>query len=663
MPPELPAQLTPGEKPTGAPGAFRTERATPAAFGSLQAEALGRTGAALEGVGGELATMAVNFQKQQNETEVDAANVKFDEQRRKVLFDEDGFYAKKGKTAYDAMAPTAGEIEKMRADTRASLKNPEQQRMFDTLSRRSTQIDLRSMSVHAAQENQVYRVSVAESAIGNAQAEARAKWNDPVSFANALGDVKIHAENRARLMGHTDPEQIKHDVAHYESQTWDARIRAAANVNPLLARQMFDANEDRIADPTIKGNLDHLLSVAVLPQEARRDSEKVMTTTPLPNLQEAGGAPAAAGGGVPTSEVTGGSDAAKQHEQNIASLQGEIARKGQTPKNLKVLQAELATEQAALQKVNAGGQPASTKQQTAPTSATDTRALLATWVPAAEAEAERTHPGNMVYRDMVVAQVKGKVSTIAQMQDGLERQATKTLKDFIVANKITTMDEINANPQANQAMASVPPGALQGIVALLEHNGRTARGEYVKSDAKLVNDLRERIWLPDGDPQKITTPNQLTPYFAKGLNYTDSERLSKELQHSQTPEGNPFLKQVNGIKGAARRMLVNSMEAMNIRYPDLAEESAYRFAHDLDDRIAAARKVGPDAVQALFTPGNKDYVLDPNRVGGFMPTQQQIAASKARGIKPVTTPQAGGGAAVPRNPGETADAYLKRIGK
>ena len=40
--------------------------------------------------------------------------------------------------------------------------------------------------------------------------------------------------------GHTDPEQIRSDVAHYEGQAWVSRIKATMAENPLLARDMYE---------------------------------------------------------------------------------------------------------------------------------------------------------------------------------------------------------------------------------------------------------------------------------------------------------------------------------------------------------------------------------------------------------------------------------------
>jgi len=223
---------------------------------------------------------------------------------------------------------------------------------------------------------------------------------------------------------------------------------------------------------------------------------------------------------------------------------------------------------------------------------------------------------------------------------------------YVVQNGTTSTSQLP--PDLKNTFSMLTPQNMESIETQFRHNVSKANGEFTKSDPKLVNDLRQRLYLPDGDPNKISNPGQLTPYIAHGLNYTDTEHLSHEMVQANTPEGNPFLKQVQEIKTTARKMLTSSTSALAIQHPELSDEAAYRFGANLDDQIAAARKAGKDP-HSLFVPGSPDYVLAPNRVGAFMPSESTIAAQKAAGST--------GGNVAPRNPGETPADYLKRIGK
>jgi hypothetical protein len=220
-----------------------------------------------------------------------------------------------------------------------------------------------------------------------------------------------------------------------------------------------------------------------------------------------------------------------------------------------------------------------------------------------------------------------------------------------------TVDELLATPDTRRAWALLSPEAQHGFVSgerrpRPEREGGARRARALEPEAR--ERPRRRMYLPEGDPQRISSPTQLTEYRGKGLNHTDYESLRKELAEANTPEGNPFLKQVNGVKQTARRMLLGSNRG--ILHPDAAEEAAHRFGEDLDRKLAEARKAGRDP-QELFNSSAKDYVLDLNRVGSFMPTEADIRA----GRRP--KPPAPAGGAAKRLPGETPQQYLDRIGK
>jgi len=196
----------------------------------------------------------------------------------------------------------------------------------------------------------------------------------------------------------------------------------------------------------------------------------------------------------------------------------------------------------------------------------------------------------------------------------------------------TIWDMKNNNP--NLTLTNLSPSQMAYIKqrGLGNQVDNILRGELTKSDPSTFNNLQHRIYLPDGDPKKITSPAQLFDAMESGrLNYADNEKLRKEITEANTPEGNPFLKQVNTIKETGRHMLTGSMSAIAIQHPELASEAAYRFGNDLDQRIKDYRTAGKDP-QNLFTPGNPDYVLNPNRVAAFMPSEADIAAAKANPV-------------------------------
>ncbi|HEX6992385.1 MAG TPA: transglycosylase SLT domain-containing protein [Gemmatimonadales bacterium] len=269
----------------------------------------------------------------------------------------------------------------------------------------------------------------------------------------------------------------------------------------------------------------------------------------------------------------------------------------------------------------------------APNNPIDVRANLENWISQAETIAEKRHPGDPVYRDLVVGRVQNYVSTIVAAQQGRLKAAAATLMSMALGQpgqpKPVTTDELLSTPEARTAWAQIDPGSQRGILALLDHNAAAARGAVKQDDPIVLNQLFDRVSLPDGDPNKITSTTQLVPYFAHGLSTTGMDWLTKWIDRAKTPEGNQFLKQVKDVGDTAKAMLLRSLVGQI--QPDVAEEAAYRFKRDLEQRIENYR-ANPEKYpnpHDLFTPGTKDYVLDPAKVASYMPTSRQAVAKAA----------------------------------
>jgi hypothetical protein len=255
--PQIPAQTLPTVMPAGAPGVFqRVPEADASAFGALTARGISQVGAAGEHAGNTAADIAIMFQKQYNETATDAANSNFEGSVRDVLFGKDGFYTKKGSDALNAMKPTEEKLESLRQEVHDSLANPEQQRMFDYMSRRSAQRELYQMQGHATTEFKVWQGETAQGSIKNEVDDSATNWNDSKRFAQSLANIKIFADKLSVLKG-IDPNSDagKAAVTHYQGEAWSARIHSVMAHDPSLARQLFDQNSDQI-DAAHRAQLD-----------------------------------------------------------------------------------------------------------------------------------------------------------------------------------------------------------------------------------------------------------------------------------------------------------------------------------------------------------------------------------------------------------------------
>ena len=228
--------------------------------------------------GHEFSQLAVKLQTMMDETEADAANTAYDNQRREVLFGQTGFYNQKGRNALDAMQPTTDAIEKLRTQNRSGLTTPEQKRMYDYMSRRSTQSDLRSMSLHAVQEGNRYALNTNNAALVNEVNNSGAYRNDSERFGESLGKIAVLVEQGARLRGETDQESIRVGITHWQSDAWIARIKGVAESDPVAAQQILKENAESISLPQ-RIVLESQLKREVMPVQAKRIVDAILPDT------------------------------------------------------------------------------------------------------------------------------------------------------------------------------------------------------------------------------------------------------------------------------------------------------------------------------------------------------------------------------------------------
>ncbi len=272
----------------------------------------------------------------------------------------------------------------------------------------------------------------------------------------------------------------------------------------------------------------------------------------------------------------------------------------------------------------------------------------------ARAAAERRRPGDMVYQDQVVAAAQSQFARNLQALRGQEYADANSVLGAVVKGGIQTPSELP--PQLLTVYSRLTPQNQEAVQAEFHRNMLAASGQYTPSNPGLFNSLQSRLYLAPGDPNRINDPTQILRELPQGLSYADGQRLISELKESNDPSLSPFLRQANQVKLTAMRMLQTSLNATALTHPELTQEAAYRFDFALDQNIAALRKAGKDPT-ALFDPTSPDYVLKPARVLSFLPSESAAAGAAARGPGVATA----GTATPPRQPGESAAAYLARV--
>jgi hypothetical protein len=610
-----PVQTLPSVRPAGAQGDYQRIGVDPGAFGARSAQALRSVGGAAEQVGDVTANAAIRFQQIQNRTDVDAEQNSFSDESRQLLWGPDGMYNKKGKDAFDAMNPTTKAIEDARARHRDALKNPEAQRMFDSQSRREMNFYLDRMSAHASSEYRTYRVGTAKSALTNGMTDSGLAWNDPVQFARTLGNVRIQAENLARIEGRTDAEEIKADVAHYQSQAWIARIKGTANFQPRLAWDMYQANIDQITSPSDRVVLEHHLKSLLQPVEADAEAERIMRG---PEKQP--GLVPASVAGFPREQP---SEALSRAQLALPLLRQELTERP----NDDSLKREIARTEQIVEAMGKGAKPV-------PTSSRDTKAMFASWLSTAENSTD-----DPVKRDMIIAKIKSKISTISAAQHALESQAHGAFIDRLAPpngsiGATNVAELIGSSPDDKAKWVSLDPATRQSLIAGTIHNQNRAEGKRVEVNNKLKQDLVERMHLSPGDPLLIDKDTQLTQYIGQ-IGFEGVKQLKNELSEIQSETGKNFAADRQHIRNTAKEMLLRNMA--NGIQPDVAVSAAERFNQNLDRQISGLKAQGKNEGEirkALFDADSKDWVLKADHVQSFMPSARKIAGDKAKTVMP-----------------------------
>lgn len=188
-------------------------------------------------------------------------------------------------------------------------------------------------------------------------------------------------------------------------------------------------------------------------------------------------------------------------------------------------------------------------------------------------------------------------------------------------------------------------------------------------------DLLERVRRPDGDPDRI---NDLTPLYKARIdgkvNRTDFEMLRKEFTDVRTPEGERLSVRKNEFMKAVAPSIDKSNPLMGTLDKD-GKLNTYRLMVDLDHKIDEYRKAGKNPYD-LLDPSKPDYMGAPAALQPYQkPLQQSIRdqAERLRGggmnltgpgktVTGIEVLPMDASKIVPRKPGESPAAYLKRTG-
>lgn len=153
-------------------------------------------------------------------------------------------------------------------------------------------------------------------------------------------------------------------------------------------------------------------------------------------------------------------------------------------------------------------------------------------------------------------------------------------------------------------------------------------------DPAVENNIMKRMFLPDGDPQKISSVEQMEPYAAKGLiSFPKMEQYSAYLQ-KKSPEAQAMNSQRKMFMDYAKGKLVNANPMLGTKDPD-GELNFNNLMSEVMKTEQSYRKAGKDPSE-LFDQKNPNSVW--NKVPGFVKTPQQIMQGMADQVRAPNAP-------------------------
>ncbi|HDR9078192.1 TPA: transglycosylase SLT domain-containing protein [Burkholderia vietnamiensis] len=514
--------------------AYDTAGASPDAFGAQIGTAVQRAGAAIEQGADVAAKGAIAFQGLQNETDAKNADIQLAAKLTALQFDpKNGYQGKLGKDAVDGYQGFQDAVQQAYQDARASLSNPEAQRMFDSAAVRRTQYSLASGAQHAAQQNKIWQVGTSEARAQLEMNTAANYYNDDNRFGQAIATIKDEAVSMGELQGWS-PEQVAAKQADYVSKAWTQRIMRYAQQDPVAAQGMYSQNVEQI-QAADRPNLEHYLKANVQPVLARNIVQNVMSGNPivdgdrLDDLHAAVRQAESRGNTAAVGPYVAGQGTAKGDMQvmdatnlnpgfgvrpaadnsvaertrvghdylnaMIARYGGDqtlalaaynwgpgnvdrllqAAQSGGAPVNDAALVAKMPAEtQKYVSTINAKVPP---KVAAAPTS-DDPRAHLADWQQQVSTLATQLYPNDPQFRDAAVGNLFNETNKIVAGQEGQQKAARDTLVAAAIGSqggeKPTTLTDLLSSPEMKQAWATLRPEQQIGVMDLIEHNAKAS---------------------------------------------------------------------------------------------------------------------------------------------------------------------------------------------
>ncbi len=267
--PRVPTYSAPQAQEAALPGVRQSSVASPATMGGLAAQQNAQLGAAIEGLGDQMAARQHEQDQRDNQVRVDDAMNQVREKMLDYTFNaQSGYLSLKGRAALDRPGGRAlpdeftGRLQSDVDGIAGTLSNPAQQRMFAMQANNVvTQFRGQTMKYMADQQTD-YTQSVRKGTIANQIDMAGRFYNDPNHVSSALDSIDASAVDLARSQGKSAEEA----VAFAREQTSKGVVSA---IHSAVQADDFGAAVSYLRRYSDKMSADDLVRVhSVLDQQA-----------------------------------------------------------------------------------------------------------------------------------------------------------------------------------------------------------------------------------------------------------------------------------------------------------------------------------------------------------------------------------------------------------
>lgn len=272
----------------------------------------------------------------------------------------------------------------------------------------------------------------------------------------------------------------------------------------------------------------------------------------------------------------------------------------------------------------------------------------------------------------------------ALKQKALIAEAEEAVRAKRIDENLKRQEEAYKKAQAEEAagnewLSTIVSGKATagGILADNRMDWKTKRTMLSIMDAEgsrtdpinkaVYNSLVERVYLPDGDPRRITNENDINQYAtAAGGHALDAQHVQylrgivqslRKPAEQEEKAGDKLVAQRWGEYERYMRGTLVKNDPMGV--PDAeGEQNLYANRAAQRAKFDAGVVEGKDPVE-LLTPGTKDFIGYVQRKP--LPQLMQEMADRMRQAKGVAQPDGSVPDDMKRKPGETIDAYKARV--